>query len=258
MAPRRSRLATEPSQVGVTRRSPRRALVRDVGYAYLGAWIVGILFGLAIRASSTWHKGAAWERDVLVWFHSLELDAWMDAVVLQVPLTGTNLTILPATLVLGWWLWKRRHLGIIAAQLLVVTVGSLSLNPTMKYMLGRDRPDLFPRRGMYNWASYPSGHSILTVSLYFTVALLLYRRFGWRWPFVVAALVCVANAYSRLYLAVHWPTDILGGILIGLVWLVGTWRAFSRHPAHRTAITRQPLHAALVPTAPGGPRGGTE
>ena len=84
---------------------------------------------------------------------------------------------------------------------------------------------------MYSWASYPSGHAILTVALFFTVAMLLYRARGWRWPFVVAALVFLANAYSRLYLAVHWPTDLIGGLLIGLVWLIGTWIAFSRYGA---------------------------
>jgi undecaprenyl-diphosphatase len=91
---------------------------------------------------------------------------------------------------------------------------------------------------MYNWASYPSGHAILTTALYFTIALLLYRSRGWRWPFPVAALIFLANAYSRLYLAVHWPTDLVGGLFIGLVWLTGTWRAFSRHPAHAGALTR--------------------
>lgn len=212
--------------------------MRDLVVAYVAAWGVGILYGLLIRASSTWDKGAAWERGMLRWFHDQALPSWLDAVVLQVPLTGTNLTILPLTIAIGWWLWKRKHLGIIALQMLVVTAGSLSLNPTMKYLLGRDRPDLFPRRGMYNWASYPSGHAILTIAFYFTIALLLYRLRGWRWAFVLAPLIFLANAYSRLYLAVHWPTDLVGGLFIGLVWLAGTWRAFSRHPAHRAALAR--------------------
>ena len=222
----------------VPRASAGRVLARDLAIAYLGAWAIGLLYGLLIRASSTWNEGAAWERGMLRWLHEWTIPSWLDAIVLQVPLTGTNLTLLPITLVVGWWLWKRRHRGIIALQLLVVTVGSLSLNPTMKYLLGRDRPDLFPRRGMYSWASYPSGHAILSIAFFFTVALLLYRSRGWRWPFAFAAVVCLANAYSRLYLAVHWPTDLVGGLLIGLVWLIGTWRGFSRHPAHRAALVR--------------------
>ncbi|MEO8560936.1 MAG: phosphatase PAP2 family protein [bacterium] len=221
-----------------TRRGPRheeRRLAIDVGLAYAGAWIVGMGFGFGIRRAGIWDSGTGWERSLLRWFHAQALPGWLDAVVLQIPLTGTNLTILPAILVIGWWLWKRARRPVDALQLLVVSIGSLSLNPTMKFILGRDRPDLFPRRGMYNWASYPSGHSILTLALYFTVALLLYRERGWRWPFVGAAVVCVANAYSRLYLAVHWPTDIVGGLLIGLVWLLGTWRAFALFRARRAA-----------------------
>jgi undecaprenyl-diphosphatase len=203
---------------------------------------MGIAFGYGIRRAGIWDAGTPWERAMLRWFHAQALPGWLDWLVLQIPLTGTNLTILPAILGIGWWLWKRAGRATDALHLLVVSVGSLSLNPTMKYMLGRDRPDLFPRRGMYNWASYPSGHSILTLALYFTVAMLLYRYRGWRWPFVVAAAVCVANAYSRLYLAVHWPTDIVGGLLIGLVWLIGTWRAFALYRG--ATISREPERSA--------------
>jgi membrane-associated phospholipid phosphatase len=217
------------------RRSARRRLARDIGLAYVGAWVVGVVFALVIRATSEWNTATAWERATLRWFHA-PLPHWLDTIVLWMPLTGTNLTILPLTIAVGWWLWKRRNLGRVAAQLLVVTLGSLSLNPTMKYLLGRERPDLYPRRGMYNWASYPSGHIILTVALYFTIAMLLYRARGSWWPFVAAPLVVLANAYSRLYLAVHWPTDLIGGALIGLAWLFGSYQAFARFAAPREPL----------------------
>jgi undecaprenyl-diphosphatase len=126
-------------------------------------------------------------------------------------------------------LWKKRRQPLVAANLVVVTVGAFTMNPTMKYLLNRDRPALFPMRGMFNWESYPSGHAILTPALYFTLALLLYRARAWRWPAVAAAALVVVISYSRLYLGVHWPTDIAGGLLMGVVWLIGTWMAFTRY-----------------------------
>ena len=193
--------------------------------AYVAAWAVGIGYGFLLQAIGIW-SGAGWERETLRWFHDRPLPHLLDQTMLAAPLFGTNLTVLPAMLVTGWWLWKERREPALGAHLVVVAVGSLSLNPTMKYLLDRDRPSLFPLRGMYNWASYPSGHAILTVALYFTLALMLRRARGWWWPFVVAPLIVLLTCYSRLYLSVHWPTDLIGGALIGLVWLVGTWWAF--------------------------------
>lgn len=221
-------------------RNPRRRLALELGVAYVCAWLVGVGYGMLIRGNAAWDHGAEWERAMLRWFHAQQLPPWLDTIVLGVPLTGTNLTILPAVLLLGWWLWKRAGHPVTALHLLIVCVGSLSLNPTMKHLLDRDRPDLFPRRGMYNWASYPSGHAILTIALYFTIALMLYRARRWHWPFLVAALVFLANAYSRLYLAVHWPTDLVGGLLIGLVWLTGTWAAFTRYARRSRAAQEGP------------------
>jgi len=210
---------------GERRRPQWRRTALGVLAAYVAAWAVGIGFGLLLRAMGAW-GGAAWERDVLRWFHDRPLPALFDRMMLAAPLFGTNLTVLPAMIIVGWWLWKERHEPVLGAHLLIVAAGSLSLNPTMKYLLDRDRPKLFPLRGMYNWASYPSGHAILTVALYFTLALMLRRARGWWWPFVAAPLIVLLTCYSRLYLSVHWPTDLVGGVLIGVVWLIGTWSAF--------------------------------
>jgi undecaprenyl-diphosphatase len=182
-------------------------------------------------------EGAEWERILLRWLHAHELPGWADQVMLKVTYAGTNLIILPLLLPLALWLWKEKNKVVTAVHLVVVALGSLSLNPSMKYLFGRDRPDLFPLRGMYQWASYPSGHAILTVALYFTIALQLRFARGWRWPFVVAAAIVLITCYSRLYLGVHWPTDLIGGLLIGAVWLAGTWRAFTRYHRRTAELT---------------------
>ncbi len=218
-----------------------RRLAIEVGLAYVAAWTVGIAFGLIIAQIGVWHTGMPWERGALEVIHDWGLPEWGDRVMLAAPYTGTNLTMLPLAIAVALFLWRVRHRLDLAVQLVVVSVGSLSLNPAMKFLLARDRPALYPRRGMFQWASYPSGHSTLTVALFFTVALMLYRERGWRWPFIAAMGIVTLNIYSRLYLGVHWPTDIIGGLLIGLTWLIGTWMAFDRvAPAHVSAASREP------------------
>ncbi len=227
--------------VGVTaeRPDPRRSLIIGVLLGYVASWAVGVGFGLAVQHTGTWSNGAQWERDVLTWFHNRPLPALLDQLMLAVPYAGTNLTILPIIIAAGLVLWRRYHRGDIALHLLIVSIGSLSLNPSMKYLLARPRPTLFPQRGLFAWASYPSGHVILTPALYFTLSLMLYRSHGWRWPFAASVLVIFTTAYSRLYLSVHWPSDLIGGVLIGLTWLITSWHAFHRY--HQATRLGQPL-----------------
>src|SRR4051812_21751321 len=104
--------------------TPKRRLALEIGASYACAWLVGIAYGFSMRSTPQWNSGASWERTLLRWFHSQQLPPWLDWLMLRVPLTGTNLTILPAMIGIGWWLWKRKHRGALAAQLLVVAIGS--------------------------------------------------------------------------------------------------------------------------------------
>ena len=150
-----------------------------------------------------------------------------DWLMLGLPWLGTNLTLLPMIALVSLWLWQKRGRGELALQLVVVSLGSLIMNAILKDAFGRPRPELWEHRGQYAWSSYPSGHAIVCASVFFTIALMLFRERGWRWPFSAAAIVMVVILYSRLYLGVHWPTDVVGGFLIGLVWLAATQYAFA-------------------------------
>ena len=152
--------------------------------------------------------------------------------------------MLPIIVVFALWLWRSKGRGELALQLVIVSLGSLIMNAVLKDLFNRPRPELWEHRGQFAWASYPSGHAIVCTSVYFTIALMLYRERAWRWPFVAAGTMAGVVLYSRLYLGVHWPTDVVGGLAIGVVWLAATQYAFApfRH-RHRAHIVREPVSA---------------
>jgi membrane-associated phospholipid phosphatase len=74
---------------------------------------------------------------------------------------------------------------------------------------------------------------------------MLLRERGWRWPFVAATLMLAIVLYSRLYLGVHWPTDVIGGIVLGVVWLVVVELAFRPQRGKRNQTDALPVDSAV-------------
>jgi membrane-associated phospholipid phosphatase len=198
---------------------------------YLVALAVGVGYGMYIKAHGEWERGTAWERDLLLQFQT-RLPGTLDTVLYYVPWAGTNLTLGPLVALGAVWLWWRGRRDL-AVWLAVVEVGALSLNYFVKKLLGRPRPELWERRGWFGWDAYPSGHVIASIAVLLTVAFILHHERGWRWPFVVAAVFPPIIGYSRMYDGVHWPTDVIGGAVVGAIWLIATLIGFAGAPRPR-------------------------
>ena len=198
-------------------------MVSAAGLILAGA--IGVAFALWLQREGDWGVGLPWERALML---SLDRTAppVIDWVMLALPWLGTNLTLAPIIGAFSLWVWRARGRGDLAVQLMITVLGGLILNAVGKDMFDRPRPDLWPLRGQYQWASYPSGHAIVGVAVFFMVARLTYRERGWRWPFLAAAILLVVSLYSRVYLGVHWPTDVIGGMLMGAAWLATVIVAF--------------------------------
>lgn len=204
-----------------------------VGYAL--AFGFGAGYASFIKSFGEWDTGAAWERSAMLAIHASPPPALLALVIDAAPWVGTNLTLGPLIAVVALWLIVARKRRDLAAWLVVAELGCLTLNYFLKHAFVRERPDLWERVGWYGWASYPSGHTMASVAVLGTIALMLAHERGWLWPLAVVGMIAGLNAYGRIWHGVHWPSDVLAGAVVGLIWLLATAIAFDGLPKRRRA-----------------------
>lgn len=97
----------------------------------------------------------------------------------------------------------------------------------LKSLFERPRPDLVPHAAYVSTSSFPSGHSMLSAVTYLTLAALLARSHQRKrlktYFLLLAALLTFLVGVSRVYLGVHWPTDVLAGWTAGASWAILCW-----------------------------------
>ncbi len=166
-------------------------------------------------------ESRAFDRAVLVWINE-HLPEQLDGPMRLVTALGSFWVVLPllAVAVLVFYLKGWRLSAVI---LLVSTAGGVFLTTVLKAVFQRSRPELIDSGYTAPFYSFPSGHATVAVGFYGALTLILaYRLRGFaRWAVVSGGVLLVLLiGFSRLYLGVHYPTDVLAGFLAAPLWVI--------------------------------------
>lgn len=134
---------------------------------------------------------------------------------------GMDFIILSSLFIPIYFLWKHQKAR---AFLFIVMIGmGAVLSVLLKLVFLRDRPTLDPL-AIENTYSFPSGHSMNSFIFFFTLAYFYYHTSKNEqksiYIFVLASFLVIMVGVSRIYLGVHYPSDIVGGFLAGILWLL--------------------------------------
>jgi membrane-associated phospholipid phosphatase len=258
----RARMATDvqPGAGGLTRLGgawrvlPVRRRILLVG---LGCAVWLDVAQLEILDSIEDHSGLSTaDRTITTWFIDHRNHA-LTVVAKLVSDAGSTTSMGALALVsVAWLAWRRcwPQAGTVA----VAALGAVVMVSALKPVLGRVRPPRVDQLMLETNASLPSGHalgSIVVLGILTAVTVGAVRRPAVRATLVMATVIVVAAVgVSRIYLGVHWPTDVLTGWSLGAAWLsvcVTALGVLTRHPGHASTSPSSPSSLAL-------PNAGTE
>jgi undecaprenyl-diphosphatase len=137
----------------------------------------------------------------------------------------------------------KKHMAAFAAG---AVAGGTALSFVLKDIFHRPRPEIVPHVVYASSSSFPSGHSMMSAVVYLTLGTLLARSQERKrlkaYFLLIAAFLSVIVGVSRVYLGVHWPTDVLAGWMAGSVWAALCWFT-ARWLQSRRTLERETEHA---------------
>jgi membrane-associated phospholipid phosphatase len=186
------------------------------------ALISAVAFGLVLWGVLA-HAGLTLADPDVANFVARHRLGWLTPVMQLVTWLGSSFFIIPFGIAVGGYLWRRRSTWQPLLMMAAAFLGAAGLYDIVKPAVGRARPPAALQVGGPDIGrAFPSGHATQSIAFYgmLTVVLIMWYAPKHRRLYLAgAALVTLVIGASRLYLGVHWLTDVLGGYALGLAWL---------------------------------------
>lgn len=168
--------------------------------------------------------------------------SWFEEAGRDVTALGSVAALTIFTLTMAGYLYFKNQRWVAAFVIIAILSGTV-VSTVMKSGFNRPRPELVPHETRIYTKSFPSGHSAMSSLVYLTLGAVLSRAekdrktkvFLIAVPIALSILVSV----SRVYMGVHWPTDVVAGWLFGMTWAAASWLVF-RYLQRRYRLAVQP------------------
>ena len=195
-------------------------LAAFIGFGLVVAAVAVMIFA-AIAEAVDEGLTQSFDERVLRWFES-NRSPLLDKVMLEITTLGSGVVLVMLVLVAAVFLWQTQHRWSVYLLLLGVLGGKL-LNTLLKQFFERPRPSAVQWVTEVHSASFPSGHAMSSMVVYGSVAYLVGRLYDKpalrRTTWLLAIVIITAIGASRMYLGVHYPSDVIAGFLGGMAWL---------------------------------------
>jgi membrane-associated phospholipid phosphatase len=199
--------------------------------------LLGVFLPLQVfgdLAEDVWENegGFPWDVPILLAIHRTA-SPQLDVFAATLTKFGVFWGVFPVALVIGLvLLFQRRWRSL--TYLIITLLGSIVINRTAKVLLHRVRPQLWSSPAPEYDYGFPSGHAMSSMT-FVAVLVILSWNTRWRWAVLfIGSVFVLAIGWTRLYLGVHFPSDILAGWMASIAWAAGVSLLMRPHSKKRT------------------------
>lgn len=195
----------------------KRYKVQTLVVAFVLFWTPVVVFS-KLAGEIVERKPIGFDVTILQWIH-MQSTTFYDSFFLIITTIGNVEILLPFTLlVLAYFIYKKHYLNTLIV--LFSVGGAAAANIVLKLLFQRDRPSFWQSAITETGYSFPSGHAMLSSALILSIMFITWQT-RWRWPVIIVGSIMIGLiGLSRLYLGVHYPTDIIAGWSVSFVWVL--------------------------------------